>query len=214
MKCAELHRQLGAHISMVRSISMDSWNSQQLQFLEMGGNKKFISFIETYDLNKEINSQETKFIEKYKTKAAEYYRQKLNAIVENKKFDLLPPSKEEGQQILYVINEIKFDPIKKSDTQKQMDPPIQNSESKIEEQKKGASYYFSVGVSFIKDKANKASEKIKESGIGDKIKNAGNIVADKAKSAGNYVYDKAKSAKETIISKGKSITVFLENHLF
>ena len=31
MRCASLHRQLGTHISKVKSLSMDSWSNEQVE---------------------------------------------------------------------------------------------------------------------------------------------------------------------------------------
>ena len=70
-KCSESHRSLGSSISLIRSISMDSWNEKQLQHVEMGGNKKFIEFLDAYKLRQDT------IVGKYKSKAAEYYRRKV-----------------------------------------------------------------------------------------------------------------------------------------
>lgn len=45
MRCATLHRKLGTHISKVKSLSMDSWSSDQVDvsgilIYERGGNKQ------------------------------------------------------------------------------------------------------------------------------------------------------------------------------
>ena len=36
MRCASLHRKLGTHISKVKSLSMDTWNAEQVQVSEQG----------------------------------------------------------------------------------------------------------------------------------------------------------------------------------
>ena len=53
MNCAALHRSMGFHASIVRSLSMDSWDMNQLKQMALGGNKKLKEFLQNYDLNDE-----------------------------------------------------------------------------------------------------------------------------------------------------------------
>ena len=73
MNCAAIHRGLGVVFSSVRSQSMDSWNDKQLKLMTLGGNKNMNEFFADYDLMGESLHQ------KYKTKAADYYRQKVSS---------------------------------------------------------------------------------------------------------------------------------------
>lgn len=50
---------------------MDALSDKQAKFLQAGGNKKFYDFMEKYKLNSEPSKI------KYRTKAAEYYRQQV-----------------------------------------------------------------------------------------------------------------------------------------
>ena len=50
---------------------MDAISDKQLKILDIGGNKKFKEFMEIYNLNSEPSKV------KYRTKAAEYYRQQV-----------------------------------------------------------------------------------------------------------------------------------------
>ncbi len=74
-KCCDSHRVLGSARSLIRSTTMDSWNDQQLQYMQMGGNKKFSEFMEAYKLTSEPIAA------KYKSKAADYYRKKVTLIM-------------------------------------------------------------------------------------------------------------------------------------
>ncbi|KAJ5891549.1 uncharacterized protein N7473_007777 [Penicillium subrubescens] len=38
MRCATIHRKLGTHISKVKSLSMDSWSSEQVDNMKSHGN--------------------------------------------------------------------------------------------------------------------------------------------------------------------------------
>lgn len=40
MNCAAHHRSMGAHVSFIRSLSMDTWTEKQLRLMALGGNKK------------------------------------------------------------------------------------------------------------------------------------------------------------------------------
>ena len=55
----------------MRSLSMDAISDKQYRILALGGNKKFIAFMEKYMLNSEAAKV------KYRSKAAEYYRLKV-----------------------------------------------------------------------------------------------------------------------------------------
>mmetsp|Transcript_64905 Transcript_64905/g.155010 ORF Transcript_64905/g.155010 Transcript_64905/m.155010 type:complete len:542 (+) Transcript_64905:102-1727(+) len=67
--CAGYHRQLGTHVSRVRSTKMDSWNLKQLSILEHGGNSRLKKFFE-------VNSvPASSGLQRYSTPAAEWYRE-------------------------------------------------------------------------------------------------------------------------------------------
>eukprot|EP01017_Pseudomicrothorax_dubius_P035324 TRINITY_DN4931_c0_g1_i6.p1 TRINITY_DN4931_c0_g1~~TRINITY_DN4931_c0_g1_i6.p1 ORF type:complete len:322 (-),score=94.14 TRINITY_DN4931_c0_g1_i6:53-1018(-) len=75
--CAAIHRSLGVSVSYVRSIKADAWTERQLLFLLNGGNTKFRLLFEGYNIPKD-----TPVKDKYRTKAAQYYRERLKATVE------------------------------------------------------------------------------------------------------------------------------------
>ena len=74
INCSGLHRGLGVHVSMVRSITLDMWTEKQLKLIEEGGNAKLKAFFQTYELN---DVYDIKI--KYNTKAADFYRRMNNA---------------------------------------------------------------------------------------------------------------------------------------
>ncbi|KAI8096717.1 uncharacterized protein BX664DRAFT_258433 [Halteromyces radiatus] len=41
IRCASLHRKMGTHVSKVKSLSMDTWSVEQIEYLrQSGGNNK------------------------------------------------------------------------------------------------------------------------------------------------------------------------------
>ena len=59
-------------MSQVRSLNLDSWTERQLKMMTLGGNKNMRDHLQQFDLLEE--SVQTK----YKTLAAEAYRQKVS----------------------------------------------------------------------------------------------------------------------------------------
>ncbi|GAW83809.1 GTP-ase activating protein for Arf containing protein [Plasmodium gonderi] len=93
INCSGVHRSLGVHISIVRSIKMDIFTDEQLKYIDKGGNKKFQTYLENYGINDFIPER------KYRTKAAEHYRKIMRSIVHNSD----PPSPlslDEGKDII------------------------------------------------------------------------------------------------------------------
>ena len=76
--CAEKHKQLGYNISYIRELK-DEWDQYLLNFLERGGNSKYIRFCNQYELN------QMPIEEKLKTKIMDYYR----LLVSKKYFNII-----------------------------------------------------------------------------------------------------------------------------
>lgn len=45
LKCAGYHRSMGAHITTVRSLTLDEWSPEQFVVLERGGNDRFWEYL-------------------------------------------------------------------------------------------------------------------------------------------------------------------------
>lgn len=73
--CALNHKKLDRKISFVRSVN-DKWDEYLLLFIIKGGNKRFNSLLDKYNINNTAND-----LNKYRTKAAEYYRKLLRSEV-------------------------------------------------------------------------------------------------------------------------------------
>ncbi|KAG9147874.1 hypothetical protein Leryth_003473 [Lithospermum erythrorhizon] len=89
LECSGKHRGLGVHISFVRSVTMDSWSELQIKKMELGGNETFNKFILQYGVAKEVD-----IVAKYNTKAAEVYRNRIQALAEGKPWQDPPVVKE------------------------------------------------------------------------------------------------------------------------
>ena len=95
LKCSGKHRSLGVQVSSVRSITMDNWSHAQILALLEGGNAQLRDFYNRHKLCTEAKSnsenggtqkgpitKENVTIMRYKTKAAQFYRQELTLHVE------------------------------------------------------------------------------------------------------------------------------------
>ncbi|EFJ14388.1 hypothetical protein SELMODRAFT_445864 [Selaginella moellendorffii] len=89
LECSGKHRGLGVHISFVRSVSMDSWSEIQLRKMEAGGNDALNRFLAEYGIPKE-----TEIVAKYNSRAAEVYREKIQALAEGRSWNAPPVVKE------------------------------------------------------------------------------------------------------------------------
>ncbi|GAB2272995.1 GTPase-activating protein 8 [Dionaea muscipula] len=70
--CSSVHRNLGVHISFVRSTNLDSWTSEQLKMMCFGGNNRAHIFFKQHGW-----TDEGKIEAKYTSRAAELYRELL-----------------------------------------------------------------------------------------------------------------------------------------
>jgi ADP-ribosylation factor GTPase-activating protein 1 len=66
---------------------MDAWNPDQLKRMQKGGNSKLNAFLLEYGVEKHMDIKE-----KYNSKAAEFYREKLRAEVDGHSYTPPPPS--------------------------------------------------------------------------------------------------------------------------
>ncbi|XP_051768399.1 ADP-ribosylation factor GTPase-activating protein 1 isoform X2 [Ctenopharyngodon idella] len=84
LECSGKHRGLGVHLSFVRSVSMDKWKDLELEKMKMGGNRKFRMFLELQDDYDPSWSLQ----EKYNSKAAALFRDKVATLAEGKEWSI------------------------------------------------------------------------------------------------------------------------------
>lgn len=84
---AGLHRSLGVKVSFVQSTTMDSWRPVHLRMMELGGNRRFHTFLREQGIPEDMPIRD-----KYSTRAAEWYRKNLKALAEESELPMpLPP---------------------------------------------------------------------------------------------------------------------------
>ncbi|XP_061486997.1 ADP-ribosylation factor GTPase-activating protein 1 isoform X2 [Rhineura floridana] len=84
LDCSGKHRGLGVHLSFVRSVTMDKWKDIELEKMKAGGNRKFREFLEFQEDYDPCWSLQ----EKYNSKAAALFRDKVAALAEGKEWSI------------------------------------------------------------------------------------------------------------------------------
>ncbi|CAG9763257.1 unnamed protein product [Ceutorhynchus assimilis] len=83
LECSGKHRGLGVHLSFVRSVTMDKWKDIELEKMKVGGNRNARVFFEAQqDWDDTMSIQQ-----KYNTKAAALYRDKISTLAQGKPWD-------------------------------------------------------------------------------------------------------------------------------
>jgi len=74
IECSGVHRSLGVHLSFVRSVTMDKWKDLEIEKMRCGGNDRLNEYLESKpDYRPGWSIQE-----KYNTKSAALYRDKIS----------------------------------------------------------------------------------------------------------------------------------------
>ncbi|KAJ4139130.1 ADP-ribosylation factor GTPase activating protein, ER-Golgi transport [Fusarium oxysporum] len=75
LDCSSNHRNLGVHISFVRSTNLDQWQWDQLRVMKVGGNESATKFFQQNGGTAALNSKDPKT--KYQSNAATKYKDEL-----------------------------------------------------------------------------------------------------------------------------------------
>ncbi|KAJ9136476.1 ADP-ribosylation factor GTPase-activating protein glo3 [Pleurostoma richardsiae] len=75
LDCSSNHRNLGVHISFVRSTNLDQWQWDQLRLMKVGGNESATKFFQQNGGTAALNSKDPKT--KYQSAAATKYKEEL-----------------------------------------------------------------------------------------------------------------------------------------
>ncbi|MCQ2816697.1 MAG: hypothetical protein MJ252_05450 [archaeon] len=85
-ECSKLHKLFGKEISDIRSLYIDSWNKEQLHYLQSGGNSRLNLLLSLYNINKNKISR----VIFYNSKIVEYHKQNIKAEVNNSSLPIMP----------------------------------------------------------------------------------------------------------------------------
>ncbi|TKA60295.1 hypothetical protein B0A55_12517 [Friedmanniomyces simplex] len=80
LDCSANHRNLGVHISFVRSTNLDQWQWEQLRRMKVGGNESATKYFQTHGGSAALASKDPK--QKYTSNAANKYKDELARRVE------------------------------------------------------------------------------------------------------------------------------------
>lgn len=75
LDCSSVHRNMGVHISFVRSTNLDSWQLIQLRTMKVGGNGSATDFFTRHGGSSLLNDSDVK--KKYSSRVAELYKEEL-----------------------------------------------------------------------------------------------------------------------------------------
>ncbi|KAF8073372.1 hypothetical protein FPV67DRAFT_741271 [Lyophyllum atratum] len=75
LDCSSVHRNMGVHISFVRSTNLDTWQLAQLRNMKIGGNASATEFFTKHGGSSLLSDSDTK--KKYSSRVAELYREEL-----------------------------------------------------------------------------------------------------------------------------------------
>jgi hypothetical protein len=190
-QCVQEHRKLGNGISFIVPLS-GPWDSYLLEFILLGGNSKFMSFMTQHEI------QFSAIEEKYNSKACDYYRRNLKTKVLH--LGTIKEDFDKGNEVgkfPNVFPEFESYTIDLSD---------------LETKDKFVGFFKNIGTR-IKYQTHVGVEKISQSSLGMKIKEAGEKTGEQLKKAGSLVKEttgqiggKVKGAVTGIASKIKKDT--------
>ncbi|KAI1789968.1 ArfGap-domain-containing protein [Ganoderma leucocontextum] len=75
LDCSSIHRNMGVHISFVRSTNLDSWQLNQLRTMKVGGNASATDFFNKHGGSALLSDSDSK--KKYSSRVAELYKEEL-----------------------------------------------------------------------------------------------------------------------------------------
>ncbi|GAD95963.1 conserved hypothetical protein [Paecilomyces variotii No. 5] len=75
LDCSANHRNLGVHISFVRSTNLDQWQWEQLRLMKVGGNESATKYFQSHGGSAALASKDSKV--KYTSNAATKYKEEL-----------------------------------------------------------------------------------------------------------------------------------------
>ena len=98
LECSGVHRSLGVHLSFVQSVTMDSWKNERfVTKMREGGNDAMNEFFRQQGVPENVikgaagTADPSRVREKYYSKAASHYRDKMNAAADGSSYTAPAP---------------------------------------------------------------------------------------------------------------------------
>ena len=175
-ECSKRHKNLGYNISYIRKIS-EEWDPYILNYLERGGNSRFIR------LSKKYNLDNYSIEEKYSFRIVEYYRLLLKSEVLCDE----PPNEINNMNLYDKIdnNIIYFPEFQNYQIFKGKNLPDLNNKASL------INIFRAIGIG-IYNSSSYINNKIEENHIKDKVVNGGISLFKGIKNAGKYIYKTGK----------------------
>ena len=80
LDCSSTHRNMGVHLTFVRSVDLDEWTQSQIDAMRLGGNGNARAYFRKHGFTDLYGSKTDK---KYKSKAAQSYKVELAKLVQD-----------------------------------------------------------------------------------------------------------------------------------
>jgi hypothetical protein len=185
LNCAGEHRGYGVSVSYIRSITIDTWNDNQINMMKFGGNGNLKELLDVYEIDRK-KVDKTKL---YNSRLLDFYRKHLKSKVNREVFEKEPPAKDEALKGLgvdksssVISDSNKYSSVSKGGTKtgsgmKEDKFKSVSSSDDIETDKGfvgGLNDWMSKAVNSTKYVA----EKIGDLEIGSKIYNTGNVIGE------------------------------------
>ena len=169
-KCANIHKNLGPNISLVKSLTNDQFSPEEIALFKIGGNNRFSNFVKEYGIMDEQNKEF-----KYHLKLAEYYRLLLLSEVNKDKnpeqYQYMINNRPSAEIGLQLMESITVESIKKANEPKnEIAKDVSNIADKV------GSFFSSFG--------KKMNDFYQQSGIAQKVDEARAKVNESLKNFG------------------------------
>lgn len=193
MNCAGVHRGFGVTISYIRSITIDTWNETQINFMKVGGNKRLEELLKLFEIP---NTTPADVL--YASKLLDYHRNQIKSDV-NKGKQLIPPKPEEALQPInssVIVNS-------NNSNNSNIYSVSSDFDSNKNNQKSGGFFssmttMFNSAIEKGKNVATNVTEKVKDMEITHKIINTGAKTVEVLKETGSLVKEKGSHAVEVL----------------
>jgi hypothetical protein len=189
IECSGNHRGYGVNISFIRSMTLDSWNDNQINLMKIGGNKNLRELLEVYNIDK--NKIDKNIL--YNSKIMDFYRKYLKNKANNLPNEEQAPSKEDA------LKSINFN-IKINDNENDINKFKSIGSDVKEKDEKSFQVLLGKWMNSAVEGTKGVVKKVNDLNIPGKIVNTGKNILDKGTqlSKSEKVQNFAKKANDTL----------------